>query len=166
LFIALTCSLFAQVKKFREYDLKALFLYNFAQFVEWPTSAFRTPDAPLVIGVLGQDRFGKSLDDLTRSEAVHRRKLTIQRFRRFEDVGDCHILFIDRSQAPSLKQIVDGLRAKPVLTVSDIDGFAGRGGMIQFITEEERIRLRINVEAAKAANLTISSKLLKLAEIE
>jgi hypothetical protein len=151
---------------FREYDLKALFLYNFAQFVEWPMEAFPTADAPIVIGVIGLDRFGKSLDDTTRNHAVQRRKLTIARYRKLAEVQGCHILFIDRSQASTLDQILGNLRGKPILTVSDIDGFADRGGMIEFITDEKKIRLRVNVPATKAANLTVSSKLLKLAEIK
>jgi hypothetical protein len=163
-FVALTSSLQAQV--FREYDLKALFLYNFAQFVDWPAEAFPTAETPLVLGVIGLDRFGKSLDDLTRTEATQRRKLTIARYRRVAEIQNSHILFIDRSQASNLEQILEKVRGKPVLTVSDIDGFARRGGMIQFITEEKKIRLRVNVPATKRAGLTVSSKLLKLAEIE
>src|SRR6266478_1969716 len=78
---ALSWSLAAQV--FREYDLKALFLYNFAQFVDWPPEAFESAEAPLVLAVVGPDRFGKALDDLTHNEAVHRRKLRIERYRKF-----------------------------------------------------------------------------------
>jgi hypothetical protein len=160
----ITSSPHAQV--FREYDLKALFLFNFAQFVDWPPETFPKPETPMVIGVFGLDRFGNSLDDLTRSEATPRRKLTIARYRRLAEIQNCHILFIDRSQASNLDQILEKVRRKPVLTVSDIDGFVRRGGMIEFITEEKKIRLRVNIPATKAAGLTVSSKLLKLAEIE
>lgn len=162
--------LLGSAQVFREYDLKALFLYNFAQFVEWPPEALAN-QTPLIIGVVGQDRFGKSLDDLTKSDAARRRKLHIERYRKFTEIQNCHILFIDRSESKDLDEILHQVHGMPVLTVSDIDGFTGRGGMIQFITEqkageEKKIRLRINVAAAKAANLTISSKLLKLAEID
>jgi hypothetical protein len=155
---------------FKEYDLKALFLYNFAQFVQWPPEAFPSADTPLIIGVLGQDRFGKSLDDLIRNETagVGRRKLRIERYHRLADVQNCHILFIDQSEAANVDEIVRKYRGKPTLTVSDMEGFTRHGGMIQFITDEKekKIRLRINVGIAKAENLMISSKLLKLAQIE
>ena len=153
---------------FKEYDLKALFLYNFAQFVDWPAEAFPSRTTPLIIGVFGQDRFGKSLDDLTQSETASRRKLKIERSRRFTEVQNCHILFIDQSESANLDEILRKCRGKPILTVSDIDGFSRRGGMIEFITDEKekKIRLRINVSAAKDAHLAISSKLLKLAQPE
>jgi len=159
-------NLSAQVLK--EYDLKAVFLYNFAQFVEWPAEAFPSSASPLVIGVLGQDHFGKSFDDLIQGETTSRRKIKIERSRRFTDLQNCHILFIDQSESANLDEILRKCRGKPILTVSDIDGFSHRGGMIQFITDEKekKIRLRIHVSAAKEAHLAISSKLLKLAQIE
>ena len=165
----MTFTVAAQV--FHPADLKALFLYNFVQFVDWPTNTFSSPATPLVIGVLGQERIAKALDDLARSETGHRRKLTIQRYRKLSDIQNCHILFIDQSQSQLLSDILGKVRGKPVLTVSDMEGFARSetperpSGMIQLITEEKKTRLRINVSTAKAANLAISSKLLKLAEI-
>ena len=153
---------------FKEYDLKALFLYNFAQFVEWPADAFASTNSPIVIGVLGPDHFGKSLDDLTRSETASHRKLKVERSHKFSDLQNCHILFIDQSESANLDEIFRKCCSKPILTVSDMEGFSKRGGMIQFITDEKqkKIRLRINTASAKDAHLAISSKLLKLAEIE
>ena len=153
---------------FKEYDLKGLFLYNFGQFVDWPSDAFPSPTSPLVIGVLGQDRFGKTLDDLTQTETPPKRKLKIERSRRFSDLQNCHILFIDQSESANLDEILRKCHGKPILTVSDIEGFSRRGGMIEFITDEKqrRIRLRINNTAAKESRLAISSKLLKLGQPE
>ena len=159
---------------FKEYDLKALFLYNFPQFVDWPADTFASPTTPLVIGVLGQDRFGKSLDDLTRTDSANSRiggtarKIKIERSRRFTDLQNCHILFIDQSESANLDEIFRKCCGKPILTVSDMEGFTRRGGMIQFITDEKekKIRLRINNSSAKDAHLAISSKLLKLAQPE
>jgi hypothetical protein len=148
-----------------EYRLKAVFLFNFAQFVEWPASAFPEPGTPLVIGVLGEDPFGAYLDETVRGERVDDRALTVRRYRRGEEIGACHILFISRSEQGHLDQLLDSLRGRSVLTVSDAERFASRGGMIRFVTEQNRIRLRVNLEAARAANLTISSKLLRPAQI-
>lgn len=147
-----------------EYQVKAVFLFNFAQFVDWPRAA--SPDsAPLVIGILGDDPFGRVLDGTVRGERLGTRPFAVRRFARVEDIGACDILFISRSEGSRVEPIVATLHDRTILTVSDISGFATRGGMIQFVTDKNRIRLRINVDAARAARLTISSKLLRLAEI-
>jgi hypothetical protein len=148
-----------------EYQLKAVFLFNFAQFVEWPATAFADPEAPLIIGVLGQDPFGPQLDEVVRDEVVRGRKLQVQRYQRAEAATDCHILFISHSESRNLEQILAALRGRSILTVSDAAGFALRGVMIRFIPEKSRIRLRVNLDAAKSAGLLISSKLLRPAEI-
>lgn len=163
--VALGSGLAAQSEPAPEYRLKAVFLFNFAQFVEWPASAFPQPDSPLVIGVLGEDPFGAYLDETVQGETVNNRPLTVRRFRRVEEVGACHILFVSRPEQGRLGAILDSLKDRSVLTVSDAEGFASRGGMIGFVTEQNRIRLRVNLEAARAANLTISSKLLRPAQI-
>jgi hypothetical protein len=155
----------AQAAISREYQVKAVFLFNFAQFVEWPPSAFSETQAPLVIGVLGEDPFGAFLDETVRGEKVNNRPLLVERYHRVDEIKSCHVLFVSQSEAARLEEIVAGLKGRSILTVSDAAGFAGRGGMIRFTTENNKIRLRINVEAAKAAELTISSKLLRPAVI-
>ncbi|HTX52282.1 MAG TPA: YfiR family protein [Candidatus Baltobacteraceae bacterium] len=148
-----------------EYQLKAVFLFNFAQFVEWPAQAYRDAKAPLVIGVLGEDPFGPYLDQLVRGEKVGDRPLVVRRFQRADDIKECHILFISRSEAASLGQIIGRLQGRSLLTVSDLDTFTRQGGIVRFVTENGKIRLRINVEAAKGCDLTISSKILRPATI-
>jgi len=155
----------AQGAASKEYQVKAIFLFNFAQFVEWPASAFADPQKPMVIGIFGDDPFGAYLDDAVRGEKVNGRPIAIKRYRRLDEVKTCHILCISRSEASRLKQNLDGLKRRDILIVSEINEFCRKGGMIEFVTEKGKIRLRINVEAAKAAHLTISSKLLRPAEI-
>ena len=154
-----------RAQAFKEYDVKAAFLYHLAEFVEWPPEAFPAAENPLVIGVLGVDPFGKSLDEVVKNEEVKNRKLKVQRFRSMEEVKTCHILFISQSEAGRLDQIFSSLKDRKILTVGDTEGFALRGGIVRFLTEKNKIRLRINIEAAKAASLTISSKLLRAAEV-
>ena len=144
--------------------LKAVFLFNFAQFVEWPASAFPDANAPLVVGVLGLDPFGKALDEVLRNERARSRRITLQRFKQLSEVGPCHILYISRSEASHLDEVLQELQGRPVLTVAETDDFARRGGMIQLITER-KVRLRINLKAAKSAGLSISAKMLQLAEV-
>ena len=158
-------NLAAQPVATKEYQIKAVFLFNFSQFVEWPTNAFPETQTPLVIGVLGEDPFGTYLEETVRGETVNNHPLVIQHYRRAEDIKACHILFISQSEAGRLDRIFESLKGRNILTVGDVENFARRGGMIRFITEKNKIRLRINLEAAKAASLTISSKLLRPAEI-
>jgi hypothetical protein len=157
------CAALGQVS--REYDVKAVFLFNFAQFVDWPADAFPTPETPFTIGILGSDPFGRALDDVVREERVRNRKVVVRHFQRVEEVRVCHILFIGTSEARRLPQILAELQGRPILTVSELDQFAPQGGMIRFYTEAAKVRLRINNEAARLAHLTISSKLLRLADV-
>ncbi len=144
-----------------EYQIKAAFLFNFAKFVVWPAKAFPDASTPLVIGVLGQDPFGSYLDDLVRGERVDNRQLVVQRYRNPAEIKNCHVLFISRSEAGRLDQIVSSLKYRNLLIVTDADGGNGQV-IIRFVNEGNRIRFKIDAQAAKAANLTISSKLLRL----
>lgn len=148
-----------------EYQVKAVFLFNFAQFVDWPPEAVADSQAPLVIGVLGGDPFGDLLDATVRGEHRGGRAFVVRRYERVEDIKACDILFIDRSAADRLAGLLPSLKNRPILTVSDAEGFAEHGGMIGFVTDRHRIRLKINLGVAQAAHLTISSKLLRVAEI-
>ena len=147
-----------------ENNVKAVYLFHFAQFVDWPTNAFPNAQAPMVIGVLGRDYLSRSIEEAVSGEVAHGRKLAVKRCVDVDDAKTCHILFISRSEADRLERILSRLEGKSILTVSDIEGFTTRGGMIRFITERNHIKFRINNPAAEKAGLTISSKLLRLAE--
>lgn len=145
--------------------MKAVFLLNFAQFIDWPADAFPDAEAPFVIGILGVDPFRRSLDDVVRNETVRNRKVVVRHFARVEDLRLCHILFIGTSEERLLPRILAELNRRPILTVSEIEGFVNDGGMIRFYMQDAKVRFRINNEAARAAHLTISSKLLRVAEV-
>jgi YfiR/HmsC-like len=163
--LATGSALIGQTVRASESQVKALFLFNFAQFVEWPAAAVPDSQAPLVIGVLGDDPFGGFLDAAVRGERLGARPFVVRRYRRLADVTGCDILFISRSEAGRMEDILAGLQGRPILTVSDAEGFARRGGMIRFVTERSRVRLEINRRAAEAAGLTLSSKLLRVADV-
>lgn len=154
-----------QPETLKEYKVKAVFLFNFTRFVEWPTTSFATTDAPFVIGIVGKDPFGAYLDESVQEENVQGHPFAVRRFRSVDQVKQCHLLFINTSNKEDVSRVLEKLKDQPVLTVGDQQDFSRQGGMIGFITENGKIRLRINREAAKHADLTISSKLLKLAEI-
>ncbi|MDR3456459.1 MAG: YfiR family protein [Verrucomicrobiae bacterium] len=149
----------------KEYQIKATFLFNFAQFIDWPPAAFGGADAPFCIGILGDDPFGNYLDETVRGEKIGSHPLVVQRCRHVEEATNCQVLFVSRSEAKKLKEVFAGLKNQAVLTVGEVDGFCKDGGVIRFVAEQNKIHFRISPEAVKKASLTASSKLLRLAEI-
>jgi hypothetical protein len=164
MWLALPAQVPAQRGTFDEREVKAVFLFNFAQFVDWPATAFSSPDAPVVIGILGNDPFGRLLDDVVEGEVVKGRPLVVTRFRRVEDIKICHVLFISPSETEMYAHILAALEAQPTLTVGETEDFTAKG-MVRFLTEKNRVRLEVNVEKTKAAGLTVSSNLLRAARI-
>jgi hypothetical protein len=155
----------ARAQVSREYKLKAVFLFHFAEFVDWPTNAFASTNSPLVIGILGNDPFGAALDETVKGESVKGHKLVVERYRRVEEIKTCHILFVAQSESPNLRRIMRNLKGRPILTVSDSDRATEDGVIIRFSTQNNKIRLKINLDASNAAGLTISSKLLRAADV-
>lgn len=149
-----------------EYQVKAVFVYNFARFVAWPASTFASADEPFVIGILGDDPFGPHLDEAVRGEQVDSHPLVVRHFTDVAHIGPCQILFIDRSAAANLDLVLTKLSHRSTLTVTDVQGASLHGVMIQFETLDQRIHLRINPNSARAAGLTISAPLLQLAQID
>lgn len=165
---SLMCSssfLSAQTAAIREYQVKAVFLFNFTQFVEWPSTSFSSPQAPFVIGILGNDPFNSYLTEAIYGERVNGHPLVTQHYNTVENVETCHILFISQSEINNMENILSRLKDRSILTVSDANTFSQYGGMIKFVTKNSKIQLKINPDAATAAKLVISSKLLRSAEI-
>lgn len=154
----------AQTAGDREYQIKAAFLFNFTQFVEWPPVAFPETGTAMVIGILGENPFGKYLDEMISGEAANGHPLEIQQYKNVNEIKTCHILFINLPQA-KMKEALTALKGQSILTVSDDNNFIQMGGMIRFVTRKNKIQIQIEPERAKNAGLMISSKLLNVAEI-
>lgn len=149
----------------REYQIKAAFLFNFVQFVRWPGAAFPTSDAPFYIGVLGDDPFGSALDDTIQGESINGHRLMVIRSPRIEELKDCQMIFVCRSEESRVDAILSQLNSRPILTVSEIGNFAGKGGDIDFYLSSDKVRFEINPQAAQRCGLKISSQLLSLGKI-
>jgi hypothetical protein len=148
----------------KEYQLKAAFLYNFTKFVDWPPHRFASPQAPLVIGVLGKNPFGADL-----AKAIHGRKqdghsFIVTNLTSASAATGVHVLFVPSGEEGLLTNQLAQLHAADVLTVGESEAFAQAGGIITFTTEADKIRFEINLPAAETAGLKISSKLLQLAK--
>jgi hypothetical protein len=148
-----------------EYQVKAVFLFNFSRFVEWPDAAFADERAPFVVGVFGFDPFGAELDEVVRGESVRGRPLVVRRVQSAGDAAHCQILFIHHSEGDRLSEVLGALDRHSTLTVSDIEGATQQGVMIRLVKQSGRVRMRIDAESARAAQLTISSNLLRAAEV-
>jgi hypothetical protein len=149
----------------REYQLKAAFLFNFAQFVKWPSECFTSADAPFYIGILGDDPFGSALEETVQGETIEHHKLRVVRGQNFEDLKNCQLIFICKSEEDHLSSILSQLNSRPILTVSDIGSFAQDGGAIDFYLQGDRVRFEINPDSAERGGLKISSQLLSLGKI-
>jgi len=150
----------------REYAIKAAYLYNFGRYVEWPPEGFESSGAPFVIGVLGKDPFGAVLDEIAGSKRIEGRRIAVRRFATMAEYTPCQILFVAASASPQQKAAaLQKAQESAVLLVGEGSGFAKQGAVVNFFVESTRVRFEINTEAARRAQLKISSKLLSLAKI-
>jgi hypothetical protein len=147
--------------RFTEYEVKAAFLYNFAKFVDWGDDA----SDPLVLAVLGDDPFGATLERALRDRLVRGRPIRVRRAARAGAIGDADVVFVCASERGRLDGVLAALRERAVLTVGDFERFAQRGGMIEFISRENRVHFRINLGATRRAGVRLSSRLLAVAEV-
>lgn len=152
-------------RTFDEYEVKAVFLLNFSNYSEWPAEAFASADAPFTFGVLGDCPFGTKLEAALKGEKVKGREIKIRRARKVEELKDCQVVFVGRSEKARVEAVIAALRGKPVLTVSDLEDFCRACGIACFTTEDNRVRFQINAAAARAGGLKISSQLLALAKL-
>lgn len=146
-----------------EYAIKAAYLANFAMFVEWPPDAFRSSDAPIVIGILGPDPFGSALEELIENKRISKRRIVVERLHSAQDPSHCQILFITAPEGARAGELTRQLRSVPVLLVDDAVSGRRRGAAVDFVVENNKVGFAINVDAVKRHRLTISSKMLGLA---
>jgi hypothetical protein len=154
---------YAQQPSTSEYQLKAVFLFNFTHYVTWPPAALPFDNSPMIIGILGDDPFKLYLEQVVKSEKVNDHPLFIRHFHSIDEVDKCHILFIDQKNIQQSE--LEELQRRNILTVSDQDDFLKYGGIIRFDNDNGKIEMAINLQAARAADLVISSKLLRLMRI-
>lgn len=173
-----------------EYEVKAAFIYNFMKFIEWPAEktesqkASQSPENRMIIGILGDNPFGTAFAPILDKE-VHGQKIhlvEIPGYERFcetsrEDdplssyaaayaniIQPCNVLFICESEKKHAAALLNLTAGHHILTVSDLSGFAKKGGIIGFVKDNNKIRFEINQAAAQKENIKIRSQLLTLAK--
>jgi hypothetical protein len=147
-----------------EYDVKAAFLFHFAQFVEWPADAFHEPNSALNYCTIGEDPFHGVLEETLKGKSVSNRPLRVRHLGVREPVADCQILFLGAADKKLLGDVLNSVSGHPVLCVGETEHFARDGGMIGFFLENNKVRFDINFQAAERARLKIDSRLLLLAK--
>jgi len=155
----------AQAEGVGEYQVKAAFLYNFAKFVEWSPEAMPNANAPLILGVVGEDPFGPVLEETIKGKTANGHPFVVRRFRKEENASGCQILFTSSSNQTYIRSLLASLKGSSVLTVGETESFLRLGGIINFTLEENKVRFKINVAAAERNRLKISSKLLSVAKV-
>ncbi|GAA0240461.1 YfiR family protein [Rhodanobacter caeni] len=145
-----------------EYAVKATYLYKLAPFVNWPAQEFATPDAPFRICVVGDDPFGDFLENAVAGRRFGNHPFEVRRLDTLTPDANCQIAFLGHVPSQGVAQALEAVKGRSVLTVLD-SNVPDRGGIIQFVIAQGRVRFEIDTAAAARNHLTISSKLLNLA---
>jgi hypothetical protein len=145
-------------------DAKAAFLVNFVKFTQWPADVFSSPNAPVIVGVAGDEVLRYTIERLVHGKLFNERTVETRNVKDAADAGAVHIVFMSALTGTRGQDILKSVRELPILTVGDSDGFCESGGMIGFLVERDRLRFEISVGATELARLKVSSRVLTLAK--
>lgn len=148
-----------------EYELKAVYLNNFAKFIVWPANSLNNKNTPFYICILGKDPFEFKLDITIENEEVDGHPISVNRLQKLENSEHCHILYVSQSEKANVTDILQQIHSRPILTVSDIEDFIQLGGMIEYYLQDNRVRFKINPVHIRNIGLSPSSSLLEIATI-
>jgi hypothetical protein len=146
-----------------EYQVKAAFLFHFAQFLDWPSDSLNVADPSLRLCIFDDEPRRQELQSTIEGKPIGARAFHVRLISQQQEIQGCNILFLSRDEARRQSPVLKSLRGMPVLTVGETSNFLSDGGMIRFHIEEGKIRFNINLEAAESSHLQISSRLLLLA---
>lgn len=149
--------------RFAEYQIKALFLYNFANFVEWPKGAFKTRDEAIRLCLFGDVPFSGFLETVN-GTLIGDRELQVQPTVSIEEIRrGCHILFVGEDKKVSLPTFWNEIQYVYVLSIGEEEGFTERGGIVNIMRTTDQVQFEINISNALDKGLFISSDVLSLA---
>jgi hypothetical protein len=149
----------------REQQVKAAFIYNFTQFVDWPPEAFDKDDSPLIVAMLGDDSLAGALDKAMDKKTAGSRPIVVKHFATLDDLGPCHLLFVPATQDSNLSALFDKIKGKPILAVGESDAFMPAGGTMHLFLEDGKMKFEVNSDVCDAIKLHPSAKLMSLARI-
>ena len=146
-----------------EYRTKASFLTAVPSFIDWPEGAFTSAEAPFLVCVLGDFQFGTVLAELARNALPHARHIDVRWTRKDQELKNCHLLFVSKSEVKKYPKILYIVQGAGVLTIGETPDFLSAGGMLSLSFQSDSLRFEVNLVAANEAHLRVSSKLLALA---
>ena len=147
-----------------EHQVKAAFLYKFAGYVKWPESADARPDAPFTIGVIGADAIAAELVEAVAGRKLEDRNIAVKRLKAGEPLAGIQILFVGRSEAARLNQLLQAAQPRSILVVTESEGALAQGSVINFVMADRRVRFEISLDSAEKSRLKLSSRLLAVAQ--
>ena len=149
----------------REYKLKAVYLYKFATYIDWPVEAFEDATSPFVIGILGPDPVGSDLRKVSKVKKIDGRRIDVRNYKQAEEVRDCHIFYMTRAlDSETQLAAIKRLSGRNMLFVGETPDFLNHGGMIHFVIQENRVQIRIAKSTSEREGLKISAQLLRVAK--
>jgi hypothetical protein len=148
-----------------EYKVKAGYLFNFARFITWPTSAFPFTNSPFIIGVLDGGEASPIIRGLMEGKQIDGRPVEVRSVLAETISQDIHVLLVTRAADKSPEELRKLSKSAPLLMVGETDEFAERGGTIGFVRENESVRLTLCLERATESGLKVSSKLASVARL-
>jgi hypothetical protein len=146
-----------------EYEVKAAYLYRFLPFVTWPEEARVAAGQPIVVGIVGEDPFGRRLEDALRGKDIEGHPIVLKHFRSFSDYQPSAVVFVGRSEQKQYAMILSRFEGQPVLVVGEGEEFCRAGGSIAFLMVGNKVRFAMSQDALRQAGLQVSSKLMALA---
>jgi hypothetical protein len=146
-----------------EYEVKAAYVYYFAKFIDRPDEALHDPASPIVIGVLGDNRFASMLENVVKGKTIQNRPIVINSLKWPADLSNFDILYISSDEQQRTSQIISTLKNTPILTVTEAGQNSRSKGLINLLVEGGKVHFEVDLVGAAKANLKISSKLLRLA---
>jgi hypothetical protein len=141
--------------------VKAAFLYHFGAYVEWPTQAL--PTDAFTIAVLGAQPIAEELERIAPQRRIQGRPLQVQEIRSIEELGAAQILFVRPGRGQRLSRLIEPLRGRSLLIVTDAEEGLRHGAAIKLTIADQRVRFEVSRAHAQRENLYLSSRLLDIA---
>ena len=150
-----------------EYEVKTVFIEKIPKFFKWPTSAnMEDLSKPFVISVIGRNPFGNNLTKQFSNKKVLDKKVEIRFINTIKEIEGSSVLFISSTERSKLQSIINFTKDKPILTMSDTEGFCETGVIINmYVNEESQVRWELNETNAKVAGFKVELYLLEVSRI-
>jgi hypothetical protein len=146
-----------------EDEVKAAYVYYFAKFVDWPTATFPSPNAPITIGIVGDEEFGNLLGKIVKDKTIQEHPIQVRLLKWPVDLRSFQMVFVGSSEQKLFHPISESLKDRPVLTITESEDSSQTKGIMNLFVEGGKVQFEVNIAEAEKARLRISSKLLRLA---